>query len=63
MYRTDDPVRDAERYSAAVERWMDTRPICECCGLPITEEKAYRIDDKLYCPDCVMEVDTDDYCD
>ena len=60
---TDDPVRDAEKHSAAGDRWMNRRPVCAYCGYRITDEKAYRINRKFYCPDCVEEVEVEDWID
>ena len=60
---TDDPVRDAERHSATGDEWMESRPVCECCGQYITDEKAYRIGRDFYCFDCVYEVEVEEWMD
>lgn len=35
------------------ERWRSRRPRCGCCGEPIEDERAYRIDGRLICRDCL----------
>lgn len=37
------------------EKWLGTRPICECCGEPIIEDYAYRINGELICAECLNE--------
>lgn len=53
---TDDPVFDAERYTAEQEAELDKLPKCADCGHPIQDE--------LICPDCLdsnYRRETDDY--
>lgn len=55
MFRTDDPVRDFEMYDAYQERELKKRPVCECCGEPITDDHYYDIFDQKVCSDCLKE--------
>lgn len=45
---TDDPVRDAERYWAELDR----EPVCDRCGETL-EGHGYRIGGDLICPACL----------
>ena len=57
MYRSDDPVMDAERYMEAQDIRLSRRPQCDCCGEHIQEESAlhYRTNkvDIWLCLDCI----------
>lgn len=48
MILTDDPVKDAERYWAA----LDHDPVCAMCGETL-EDRGYRIGEDLICPACL----------
>lgn len=37
------------------EKWLKSRPKCFQCGDPIQDEKGYRIEGRLYCPDCIKK--------
>lgn len=37
-FYTDNPLRDADRYDAYQQKWLDSRPICHACGEPIQED-------------------------
>jgi len=37
------------------KRWLEKRPTCDWCDMPIEEKYAYRIDDQLICPECIDE--------
>lgn len=54
MIRTDDPVRDWDRYCEAQEAEMEKLPRCCKCGVRLIEEYVYYIEDEYYCDDCVM---------
>lgn len=50
------------RLDAEYDRWLTTPPeydfVCTCdeCGLELCDgEKAYRLDDGVYCTDCAKE--------
>lgn len=61
---TDDPVLDAERYSAEQDRQLERLPKCICCGNPIQQDDVICIDGKLYCDCCLTEYfrkDIDEY--
>lgn len=40
LIRSDDPVRDAERYMEAQDILLARRPQCDCCGKHIQDEEA-----------------------
>ena len=39
------------------ERKAAKRPKCSCCGEPIFDEKAYLIDEKLICKECLEDME------
>lgn len=51
IYKTDDPVADAERYAEELydESWIEDRPVCMVCGKHITDDYAIKYDDGLVC--------------
>lgn len=59
MIWTDDPVRDAERYSSRLDEDTEdpedeqARPVCCECEQEIIEDHYYVFDCMAYCPDCV----------
>lgn len=64
MYRTDDPVADANWHDQEEQRWRDRLPRCAYCGEPIVEDKCYLINDELVCKECLErehEKNTEDY--
>lgn len=57
MIWTDDPVRDAERYSSRCDEDFEDddenrRPVCCECEQRIMEDHYYVFDCRSYCPDC-----------
>lgn len=44
---------DAERHEAEQERWLQTLPVCDCCGEHIQQDDALYLDDKWYCDECL----------
>lgn len=52
-YLSSNPYRDYDRWEANQEAWLRSRPKCDCCGEPIQEDFAYRINEELYCKDCI----------
>lgn len=53
MYKTDNPVWDAERYMQECEESLNHLPTCENCGESIQQEDAVHIDGYWYCDDCL----------
>ena len=51
--RSDDPVRDFERWDAAREAELAKLPKCCECGEPIQTDCYFEIDGDLYCEDCM----------
>lgn len=41
LYRSDDPVRDAERYMMAQDIWLARLPKCDCCDKHIQDDQAF----------------------
>lgn len=62
MMWTDDPVRDAYRYSEEREAYLKTRPVCAACGCAIlgnvlqTRCRGKRV---YFCEECVEDVTRD----
>lgn len=52
MYRTNDPVADAERHIAELDRQLERRPKCERCGHHIQDDYFYRINGCIVCDEC-----------
>lgn len=64
MYRTDDPLRDLDRWLDEQELREKMLPRCSECGEPIHDNLYYEIDGKIYCQKCLDENflrSTDDY--
>lgn len=53
MQRSDNPLRDFRYWSEMQEEWLNSRPICDECGMPIQKDRYYEIEGKKYCPDCI----------
>ena len=56
MPRTDDPLRDFDRWDAEQQAKLDRLPKCECCGHPIQQEDAVNIFNRWYCDDCLEQL-------
>lgn len=55
IIRSDDPIRDYDRWEYQNALWERSRPICEDCGDPITEEYMWDFHGKKYCEKCVRD--------
>lgn len=55
MVRTDDPVRDYERYDAEQYKLEQKLPICPLCGERIYTERAVKLDGVYICDDCIED--------
>lgn len=63
-YRTDDPIRDAERHMVKQEALLERFPYCESCGQAIQDDYFYLINDEFMCQACLdrdCKKYTDDY--
>ena len=63
-YYTDDPVADAERYSADQDRQLARLPECDNCGYPIQDEHYYDVNGTILCRSCLendFKKHTEDY--
>lgn len=63
FYRTDDPVKDAERYDAEQEAELKKMPKCSKCGEHIQDGYLFDIEDTLYCEECAYELFRKDAAD
>lgn len=63
MFYTDDPVADAERYSAEQEEALESLPECSDCGQKIQQETAVYINSEWICDNCLDSYrrDVNDY--
>lgn len=41
---TDDPIRDFTNWDAENAKWLESRPMCACCGDKIQDDSAYKFD-------------------
>lgn len=55
MYRTSNPVADAERYSSEMDEQLERLPVCNECGFHIQQERAVYIGGNWYCDECLSE--------
>lgn len=51
--RSDDPIKDFERYDTEQARQLEKLPRCADCDEPIQDEHFYLINDECICPDCL----------
>ena len=49
----DDPIADFNRHDRKQAKWLDSLPVCECCGDAIQQERAVCIDGFWYCDKCL----------
>lgn len=64
FYRTDDPVKDAERNEERKEAELQKMPKCSYCKEHIQDGYLFDIEGELYCEECAYELfrkDTADY--
>lgn len=54
--RTDDPLKDFDRWEAKRSAWLGKRPLCEECGEHIQQEDAVYLHGKWYCDDCLSDL-------
>lgn len=59
LFRSNDPVRDAERYTAAQDILLARRPKCDCCDKHIQDDEALhyvtRTIDIWLCLECIND--------
>ena len=55
IFRTNDPIRDAERWLYAQDKALEEMPTCCACGEHIQEEKAVCYEGQWYCRDCELD--------
>lgn len=59
MCRTDDPLKDFDRWDAEREARLARLPICCECGDPIQQDDVVCINDCLICDDCLNQMRVD----
>ena len=55
LFRTDDPVADAERYASEQEAALELLPVCTICNEHIQDDFCYEINDEIICEKCMDE--------
>ena len=59
MFRSDNPVRDAERYMDYLDQKLARRPVCDCCGEHIQDNEAlHYVTNKMdiwLCLECIED--------
>lgn len=55
LFRTDDPVADAERYASEQEAALELLPVCTICNEHIQDYFCYEINDEIICEHCMNE--------
>jgi len=53
MFRTNDPVADAERHIAEQDAKLDRLPKCSECDEPIQDEYCFEFNGELVCDECM----------
>lgn len=53
--RTDDPIRDFDRWDREQAQRLAKLPKCSCCGEPIDQDKALELDGELICDSCIED--------
>lgn len=54
-FRTDDPLRDFDRYDAAMAAREARLPNCERCGKVINDDFYFEIDNEILCEKCMRD--------
>ena len=52
-FYSDNPVLDAERYQAALDKEEEALPRYSICENPVTDGYYYSINDEVVCADCL----------
>jgi hypothetical protein len=56
MYiRTDDPVKDYDRYAEEQDKLLEKCPVCSYCDKHIQDDYLYEINDELICEECIKD--------
>lgn len=50
---TDDPLKDFESWDREQAKQLAKLPLCNICGEPIQQEKAFKLDGEFICDDCI----------
>lgn len=55
-FRTDDPLRDFDRYDALMAAREAQLPQCERCGEPVDDDIYFEIDNEILCEKCMHDM-------
>lgn len=56
MYiRTDDPVKDYDRYAEDQDKLLQKMPVCSYCDKHIQDDCLYEINDEVICEECLKD--------
>lgn len=55
FHRTDNPVKDFEKYDAEQQKELEKLPVCSHCDEPIQDEHYYEINDEVVCEECLEQ--------
>lgn len=61
MLITADPHRDFLNEDERREEWLNSRPVCDCCGHPIQDEYCWEVDGDTMCEECWEEYVKDNF--
>ena len=56
FFYSDDPVWDAERYAEALDRRLDSLPVCAVCHEAVQDERCRQFQGKPICARCRRDV-------
>ena len=54
-YRSDNPDDDFIRWDEDKQCWLQSQPMCDECGEHIQEDYYYKINGRIYCPECIED--------
>ena len=66
MFFSNDPIVDAMRHDAEIEREQEKLPVCDACGKVIDDDTFWLISGETLCDDCAHDMYTihmDDWMD
>ena len=55
FFRSDDPLRDFDRYDMAMAQREARLPVCDKCGKRIHDEIYFDINGDVFCEDCMFD--------
>lgn len=55
-FRSDDPLKDFQRYDALMAAREAQLPVCEKCGEPVDDDIYFEIDNEILCEKCMHDL-------